>query len=121
MEAEALRSSNDGRTWHKVRTGGFDNGLTIAPVSAATAIIWPAPPGGGLGFTSDGGDRFRTVFGGEAPHSGMYPAIIWAGYSTPSRAYLLESLTPSAASAVKPPNELWKSDDGGQEWTEVRF
>ena len=121
MEAEALRSSDDGRIWHKVTTGGFDNALTIAPASAAPAIIWPAPPAGGLGLTTDGGDNFRTVFGGKAPDGGMYPAVIWAGYSTASRAYLLESLTPSAASAVKPANELWKSNDGGLRWTQVRF
>ena len=84
MEAEALVSRDAGLVWHKVPTGGFDNALTISPASAGTALIWPAPPSGGLALTTNGGDSFLRVFGGEAPSAGTYPALIWAGYATAS-------------------------------------
>jgi N-acetylneuraminic acid mutarotase len=121
MEAEALVSRDGGLSWHKVPTGGFDNALTVSPASAGTALIWPAPPSGGLALTTNGGHSFLRVFGGEAPLAGTYPTLIWAGYATASRAYLLDSLVPVSASASQPANEIWRSDDGGRRWTELHL
>jgi hypothetical protein len=83
-----------------------------AAVSARTALVWPGPPpSGGLALTTDGGETFHTVFQGPSGSD-----LFWAGYSDPSRAYLLiaMNMTPLAG-------QLWESNDGGATWGQVHF
>jgi photosystem II stability/assembly factor-like uncharacterized protein len=94
-----------------VTNSEFSNGLSFAAVSAQTALAWPYPPSGGLGLTTDGGETFRTVFQGPSGST-----LFWAGYSDPSRAYLL------VATNTSPYNgQLWESNDGGVTWSQVNF
>lgn len=74
--------------------------------------MWPGPPpSGGLALTTDGGETFHTVFQGPSGSD-----LFWAGYSDPSRAYLLiaMNMTPLAG-------QLWESNDGGATWGQVHF
>jgi hypothetical protein len=112
MMTQPRQSNDDGKTWHVLVTNSeFSNGLSFAAVSAHTALAWPYPPSGGLGLTTDGGETFRTVFQGPSGST-----LFWAGYSDPSRAYLL------VATNTSPYNgQLWESNDGGVTWSQVNF
>jgi hypothetical protein len=111
MMAEARRSNDDGKTWLVLSRNAFSNGLSFAPVSASTALVWPSPPSGGLALTTDGGETLHTVFRGPSGSD-----LFWAGYSDPSRAYLL------IATNTRPyAGQLWESNDGGATWSQVHF
>jgi len=116
MQAEAWRSSDEGTTWQAAGHDQFTNGLEIGPLSTSTALLWPSPPTLSLALTTDGGRRLRTVFTGELPQPGRARQILWAGFATSSRAYLI-----AAPGQKLYANQLWASSDGGVSWTEVRF
>jgi photosystem II stability/assembly factor-like uncharacterized protein len=112
MEAQGRQSDDYGATWHALFPNDeFSNELSFAAVSASTALVWPVPPSGGLALTTDGGRTLHTVFQGPSGSD-----LLWVGYSDPSRAYLLLATN-------TPPygGQLWKSNDGGATWAQVRF
>ncbi len=104
MLASIARSTDDGRTWQDVAPNTvFTNGVAIAPVWASNALAWPAPRMLGLALTTDGGEKFRTVF------QGPNPTALWAGYVDPSHAFLIATTGTTG--------QLWRSKDGGVSWT----
>jgi len=75
----------------------------------------------GLALTTDGGKTFRMVFIGESPAGGPGFVVLWAGFTSASRAYLLAAPSALVAERAHAAGQLWQSDDGARSWTEVRF
>ena len=116
MQAEAWRSSDKGSTWRQLGHDQFTNGLEIGPLSPSTALLWPSPPSLSLALTTDGGQQLRTVFKGEVPPPGHAREILWAGFATSLRAYLVVATGQGLYA-----NQLWESSDGAVSWAPVRF
>jgi photosystem II stability/assembly factor-like uncharacterized protein len=112
MMAEALLSTDGGRTWRGASTNvGFPNSVALAPASASVAIAWPHPQSasGALVRTSDGGQSYSVVLSG--PSSAR---ILWAGFSDAVRAYALLSSSGTSGTA-----QLLESNDAGTTWRSI--
>lgn len=112
MMASPSLSTDAGATWSPVRSSTeFSNGLDLAPVSATTALAWPAGGQSGVALTTDGGTSFQTVLTGK---TGSF--VTFAGYSDPSRAYVIFSKGTGEKTGL-----MYESNDGGHTWTQVSF
>jgi photosystem II stability/assembly factor-like uncharacterized protein len=113
MLATPFRSSDNGSSWslatNRHQGTEFSNGLSIAPISASTALVWPHASSGGLALTTNGGQSFTSVL-----DRGAGATILWAGYSDSERAYAIFATGTYAG-------QLWISSDGGRTWSEVHF
>ncbi len=112
MLASPSLSIDGGRTWTPVRSSTeFSNGLDLSPVSATTALAWPAGGQSGVALTTDGGKTFHTVLTGPTGSVGAF-----AGYSDASRAYVIFPKGSGNTAGV-----MYESNDGGRTWTQVLF
>lgn len=113
MLAGALRSTNGGIGFVRLRTPALANSAQIVPASESTAVL----DRGGVGRllrTTDGGNTWR------APKTpGQVLDVLWAGF-TDSRVGAALVQTRYDVSTKTQATALWRTADGGATWSTVR-
>lgn len=111
MQTSVWRSVDGGQTFGLVNAGVGTSTVGIAGTSASSAV----DSGLTLQLSVDGGKSFQPVVDQTVVGNGDRWRIV--GFTTAEDGFALSY--PSAFPAS--PNGLWRSEDGGTQWYEVRF
>jgi hypothetical protein len=117
MLAGLWRSADGGAHWQRLSAAPeLPNFAFVAPASATAAVVVPSPQGGLL-LTTDGGASWRDVHAaGSAGYSWS-----WVGFTDPTTGTALRSQVSAPPGWPwpngPPPEQLWRSSDGGLSWT----
>ena len=116
MLAGLWLTDDGGAHWQQLSSAPqLPNSAMVAPGSASSAIVAPAPQGGLLA-TTDAGTNWQTVSAGSAGYSWS-----WAGFTDASTGSALEVEGQPPAGWPWPngpaPEQLWRTADGGLTWS----
>jgi hypothetical protein len=115
MMAAASRSTDGGITFTHLRTPPLVNSAALAPASEDTAVLAGNGAGSRLLRTSDGGATWRAP---STPERATF--VPWIGF-TDARVGAALVQTRYDSSTKNEIQVLWRTNDGGAHWSEVRF
>lgn len=118
MLAGLWRSTDGGAQWQQLSSvGELPNSAVLAPASDSSAVAEPDAEGDLL-RTTDGGATWTAVHAGSSGYSWS-----WVGFTDPSTGAALrtDGTTPAGWPWPNgpPPEQLWRTTDGGATWAAV--
>ncbi|MBM3310672.1 MAG: sialidase, partial [Candidatus Aminicenantes bacterium] len=130
-ERGVFRSQDGGKTWNRVlfvdeNTGCADIAMDPKKPRVLYAGMWQTfgetsgGPGSGLYRSQDGGETWKKLSGNGLPEPPLGKIGVAVAASNPSRVYALIETgmgLPRLGKAETSRGVLWKSDDGGENWT----
>ncbi len=137
-ERGVFRTTDGGRTWQQTlfvdeNTGCSDIAMDPKNPRVVFAGMWPLEihtwgrtsggPGGGLHASRDGGVTWQRLTGHGLPAGPVGKIAVAIAPSNPDRIYALMETADGVSFDGKPAErgELWRSDDGGENWKVVSY
>jgi photosystem II stability/assembly factor-like uncharacterized protein len=137
-ERGVYRTKDGGRTWERVlfvdqNTGAIDVVMHPTDPNTLFAATWQLEihtwgresggPGSAIWVTHDGGDHWTRLSGHGLPTHTLGKIGLAIAHSDPNRVYALIETGDGVPLHGQPTDngELWRSDDGGQNWKVVSY
>jgi photosystem II stability/assembly factor-like uncharacterized protein len=139
QERGVYRTTDGGKTWERVlfvdeNTGASDVVMDPSNPRILFAGMWQivihtwgresGGPGSGIYQSTDGGTTWKRLTGNGLPTHPFGKVGLAIAHSNPARVYALIETgdgVPNTVTAESDRGELWRSDDGGENWRVVSY